>query len=113
MLPGLNADYCFNIHTDSVGRVIGDVLLPKIDPKSYPKITKDEGITLVQKRWKANTKDINTQFAYHTKKKCFVWILSKPVENLRKSALPDIQVIVINAHNGRIIQNKMECVCLE
>lgn len=101
-------DYYFSILTDSTGSVTGDCLLPNIRNTGYPTITKVIAENLVIGRWKTTREISHVRFAYHFRKNCFVWILTKPMERPRKSYLLTIQYIVVNAHNGKVIEDKLE-----
>jgi hypothetical protein len=107
-LSQIGAVYYFNIQTDSTGSIIGECLLPNIRYTGYPIITKELAVNLVQDRWKTTREIFQVKLAYHTKKKCFVWTLTKPLEHVKKGYLISIQYIVLNAHNGKVIEDKME-----
>ena len=104
----VDVDYCFNIHTNTLGKIVGEVLLPNFVQSGYPLISKTKAIILVQNRWKNKTDDTKIQLAYNKKKKCFAWVLSRSLEMPKKGFLATVQYIVINAHNGHIIENRME-----
>jgi hypothetical protein len=112
-LSQIGAVYYFNIQTDSTGSIIGECLLPNIRNTGYPIITKERAVNLVQDRWKTTREIFHVKFAYHTKKKCFVWTLTKPLEHVKKGYLISIQYIVLNAHNGKVIEDKMENIATE
>ncbi len=98
-------NYCFPIFTDINGELLDSISFPNFSNKNIYLISKSEAITLSKDKWKNKDSAMNVEIEYDKNNKSFCWSLTRHVKYDKHGRYDLKQIIIIDAHTGKIINN--------
>lgn len=99
--------YCVLFSYDSIGNSINQINLPSKEWENSELLSKDQALKKVSKLWQNDNWKVNANLAFDKNQSCFVWCMSRQIKKRSEDAMRGrVQSILINAHNGKLIQNK-------
>lgn len=99
--------YCVLFSYDSIGNSINQINLPSKESENIELLSKDQALQKVSKLWQNDKWKVNANLAFDKNQSCFVWCMSRQIKKRSEYSMRGrFQSILINAHNGKLIQNK-------